>query len=692
MGRTFANFLIPASAYENMEKSIINRDAEYQYFEGMAFTTTWTKIQHAIEKETKDQIQIWKDCKNMYGQKDLIHKLNDQKSQYESVEVQIWRELVKELARQENVPKEKLKSYPKNYPVGGSSKEKVVVWDWLMFYQIVQKANARGGFATLDSQSQTYCVLKSQEMYDYLKNIPQIAVRLSRKDWEKGAKTNFYDPDDDEKMAILEKAMEESLLKNSKSKKSIDSIVIEAIKTEVERLFAQSFLGSKNSDKYIDIALENLGSIKRNIKSANSGYKILHDELRQWAFSFGKELNNQIRQDMLTFNNTKTDKNKKTKDKILQEPIKISMKNDNNIFFTLQMTGETKDEEGINELAENFTENILKFFKKIPVNYLNVKIAGQNKKFRISKEAKEQIANLPTGVITRRIIESYLNKNGKSLKSNQIISGVLGELSAHYHLSVFNIEAAASTGGKQQMYDKAGKVKFVTSASEEEKVGGFRSSGQAFSDMLFSMNMGEKKLNIGINIKNYVTNENHFTLMSAQTEGMDLNSVYLQRYLSTKEINLLKFVQANNALLSKYSDYSHFSPDLKTMASTIMENNVAKLLRIEGQGSETINYIIAANGHYIPASCIFDYAIQKLQKNEERMNAVLFEIKNANLFPYETRKMSSASINQENSNTQINSTEDLNTDILKIDELTRRYQSLIYKLKEFEVSVGQLLK
>jgi hypothetical protein len=125
----------------------------------------------------------------------------------------------------------------------------------------------------------------------------------------------------------------------------------------------------------------------------------------------------------------------------------MNIKNGTSVFFTLEMKGGT-DADMIKELANSFTESMLNFFKNFPYDYLHVNIAGEKKKFRISKEAKKQIANLPIhGVINAKLIDNYLNKNGNSLKSNSVIAGVLGELGSYYHLNMFGIEGT-STGGK----------------------------------------------------------------------------------------------------------------------------------------------------------------------------------------------------------------------------------------------------
>lgn len=686
----YPKFLQPPEAYGNMVSSIVAKDAKYQYFEGMAFTTTWAKIQNKIKAEARQEYKIWQEEQIKYGKKDLVVKLTSKKEKYQGVEQDLWYALVKELSRTEGYGDNisQLKNFPGQYPVGGAAKDKIRFWDWLMFYRVLTRANGRGGFSTLDSQSQTYCVIRSKEMYNYLRNVPQIKTRLSRKDWEKGLgrRKSFYDLDDDKKMAILEKEMQDALMKRKDSKGSIDALTTLAIK-ELEKEIQDKFLESFSADEYITLASEGLGKVKKKIKGMKgAGYREMHDLLKEWLISFGEEVNKGIRTQILQLN-------PEAKAELEKYPIKINIKNGNSVFFTLEAQG-GNEESVIDELATSFEENMLNFFRNFPHDYLHVEIAGKTRNFRISKEAKKQIANLPIkGVINAKIIKTYLNTNGNSLKSNSVIAGVLGELGSYYHLNTLGIEAA-STGSMQQMYNSAGNMVLAESAAKGKETYGndYKSAGQSFSDMMFQVNAGRRgMLNVGFNIKNYITNEKHFTLMSAQVRGMNLNSTIIKRYLSQQEINLLKFVQANNALLSKYAGSFRNFPDLEKIATTIMDNNVDKLLRLEGQGSDTINYLIVANGHYIPASCIFGYALDKIKEDEGRMNNIFYSLENTSLFPYETRRYDGTTITDSETGMQVASVNPLDAETLQIDSLVSRYQSLVYQLKKFEVSVSQLL-
>lgn len=126
------------------------------------------------------------------------------------------------------------------------------------------------------------------------------------------------------------------------------------------------------------------------------------------------------------------------------------------------------------------------------------------------------------------------------------------------------------------------------------------------------------------------------------------------------------------------------------MATTLMDNNVGKLLRIEGQGSDIKNYLIVANGHYIPASCIFTYALQKIKDNDNHIKDLFYNITNTGLFPFESRKENTTTMTV-GSEQNPSSVKELDASTLQINRLTSKYQSLLYKIKQFEVNVSQLL-
>lgn len=686
----YEGFLNPPQAYDDMVSSIVAKDARYQYFEGRAFTTAFTRIENAIKGEARSQNRIWKQHEREYGKKDLIVKLQTKKAQYEHVEIYLWRTLVQALTQAQGVSNpSQLKGYPgDNYPVSSTSKDKVNFWDWLMFYQITSKANARGGFDSLDNSSKTYCILRSDEMYEYLRKTPQIATRLSRKDWEKGRgkKKSLYNLNDDEKMRRLENLMNKSLMKNSRSKDSLEALVAAAIEEMVGEKISDAMLSREISDRYIRIANQNLGEVKSKIKGGSGGYREMHDLLKKWLEDFGSTINNDFREEIR--------KDPKTKDTNFDDlEISMTIKNGDSAFFTLKMRGEI-DEDNEN-LANDFVTSIFNFFRN-PPNYITVNIAGQKKKFRLSKDARKSVASLSVkDVINSDIIGRYLNRNGKSLKSNSVIADVLGELGSHYHLNAFSIQAT-SLGSKQQMYNNSGNMVFVDDAKSGRSTYGkdYKSTGQSFSDMLFSVkttgNGAPGVVQVGLNIKNYITDENRFTLTSMQTAGMNLTNPYLKRYLSQEEINLLQFVQSNNALLLKYAPNFRDFPDLEYMATTLMDNNIGKLLRIEGQGSDIKNYLIVANGHYIPASCIFTYALQKIKDNDNHTKDLFYNITNTGLFPFESRKENTTTMTV-GSEQNPSSVKELDASTLQINRLTSKYQSLLYKIKQFEVNVSQLL-
>jgi len=109
----------------------------------------------------------------------------------------------------------------------------------------------------------------------------------------------------------------------------------------------------------------------------------------------------------------------------------------------------------------------------------------------------------------------------------------------------------------------------------------------------------------GINVKRYITDETSFTLTTAQSEGLNLSHRNLRRYLTEKEIILLSYLQSNYAILRDHAEnFPSFPFSIEEAAESIMNNNLTSVLRITSAGFDTTNYVIAANGHFIPASCI----------------------------------------------------------------------------------------
>jgi len=57
--------------------------------------------------------------------------------------------------------------------------------------------------------------------------------------------------------------------------------------------------------------------------------------------------------------------------------------------------------------------------------------------------------------------------------------------------------------------------------------------------------------------------------------------------------------------------------NVQDAAQEIMNRNVVNIFRIQSAEQDVINYIVAANGHFIPASCIFKVALKKLKTQKD---------------------------------------------------------------------------
>ncbi|MBR4890119.1 MAG: hypothetical protein IKU15_02230 [Clostridia bacterium] len=92
-----------------------------------------------------------------------------------------------------------------------------------------------------------------------------------------------------------------------------------------------------------------------------------------------------------------------------------------------------------------------------------------------------------------------------------------------------------------------------------------------------------------------------------------MNDVKLRRYLTEEEIKLLGFIQANQKLVMEtVNKFGNVNMNIADAATAIMDKNIVNLFRIASAEQDVINYLVSANGHFIPASCIFKVALKKL--------------------------------------------------------------------------------
>ena len=93
------------------------------------------------------------------------------------------------------------------------------------------------------------------------------------------------------------------------------------------------------------------------------------------------------------------------------------------------------------------------------------------------------------------------------------------------------------------MYDSSGNMIFADNATTGRSIYGedYKSTGQSFSDMLFSIktagNGAPGIVQVGLNIKNYITDENKFTLKST-AKSLKFCRVIVCLFLSVIDITL----------------------------------------------------------------------------------------------------------------------------------------------------------
>ena len=668
--------------YNLMEEAIFGKEMEYQYFKGAAFyhPEKTRKITPAIRKEvdyarriSKNGV-IYKEDKHFYY-KDLNRILDERINEYEKREIGIFNELKTMLIKEQ---RKKMRDNTwtdssiesLSLEIGSSVMKKIEIWDRLFNYGLYDKFNANEANKAIDLSNDPdnalYVFLMSKQLYDSIRRISPIRTMISREKWEDaylGEDSNLYGTDANNQREIIEKQMWEALTdKNG----NLGSIIYQGFSKALDGLN----LGTGKSH-YLSIVSGSFGAFKKKMSKYPADYTIFHDEIKKWGAQLFKRINDELEAQA---------KRQKKKKKQLEQ---VKIGNNGIYFFTIRGDKYSEIEKRADLLDSGLSNAILSFIQSMKKDKKNFKLSVHPYSMRTftlgTATAAEKKANaFISGATVHQAIRNYLTRNEENTKSNNsnsIISGVLGEIASILKLESFGI-VGQMTGEMQQYYNtekEQGRTGFGPGQD------GWKSSGAFFSDITARA----MKYSFGINVKRYITNKNIFTLVKAQKEGLNLRDVQLRRYLSLEEINLLKFVQANMKLLGETSQYLNFNDDkynLNTIATNIMNKNISSVLRITGAGFDITNYIIAANGHYIPASCVFQYAKKLLIKDQKK----LYDVLNDNPINYVDIGDHYAA----GKNNKIN----LDTNNLMIDQVIKKKESLAYRFYEFKVSISDLLK
>lgn len=646
-------FNVNPDDYEEMVESIANKKQNYQYFMGNAFLQHYSdggnslRMRNAIWGEVRRADSMMKKYK-IWEDNDLVSNLLKKKEQYEKMETNIYLRLVeilKRLAREggtsQSAQSMMIINEHQTPPTSADSvAQKIEKWDSLLKLDLgLLTSDGNELDFSKDPSAALYCFLKSREMYDVVKNIPAVRIYLNSGKKDTKTEDQFFT-----EMEEIGDTIGETFFTDGKDAKegSFISSMIEGLQEAALNglLASGNNNAQQTSTDIISFVRRSYGQKKKSLQglSAIEQNKLLSE----WAAEKVVQINKKLKADGF-------------EDYLIT---KFEVKNGKITFFRIDASKNTDSVKGkkseaavigIKQCIENFikTKTGSNFSLRVAPNYNEYWFANGTAEAALKK----------LYVLDKSNIELFM-RDKKYLKSNSFISSVLGELAEFVNPMVEGINSKLMTNETQKYFRK-------WDTSE-------KSSGEHFSNLVIDgIDIpGLKGLHLGFNIHNYVTERNSFELVPPHTSGIGLNDVWLSRYLTEKEIYLLKFIEANEKLIS-------YLPPATLAARGIMNKNIAQVFRITSIDTDVINYIIVANGHYIPASCIFQYAAEELI-NDRGWDYKFFSVIPGNI-TYERPKSDSYE-------------EETSIKNLMIDSIYKEQQSLKYRFNKFTISVKQLLK
>lgn len=645
--------------YNNMRDSIFGKEGEYQYFKGRAFQQYDDRAVNAMRAGIRQE--IWAVAgttkQNADGKAqamgDLEHILQQRIDEYFIQEEQLYYKLVRvvERGRYEagTNPGDLPEGYKEFYSKGTDIGAQIKKWDTLlsMPLRVLFASPSSNIDFSSDQRSALYCFLQSRELYDAIKNIKEISSVFSRKSWLKGQdKGRLSEYDNNIKQ--VENEMINTLMSNDSEAfiRGMQEGLVEAAGEGFRKVIEGAFGGY----------------VKKHPVPRVDTYAKMHDALKAW----GEDL-------VATFNEHKFSKSKTLADITVS---KVNVRNNGVIFFTITAaTGKDnlRTEARKTAVGKNEAERAKQAFYDAISNFIDSKKTGPFELTLIGYGKAHFTSNTATAAakmfknhntVFRKAFDKMMStyeKDGqiKSLDSNSVITGILGEFANYINPTLGDI-TKTMTGAKQQLYNG-------------------KSSGQYFSDLVIDnvqVKYNGKVFTAGLNIKNYMDDNDHFTLAKGQKEGLALNDVKLRRYLTEKEIKLLAFIQANQKLVMEtVNKFGNVNMNIEDAATALMDKNIVNLFRIASAEQDVINYLVSANGHFIPASCIFRVALKKLQNNKDYR---FYDVLDAR--PWDYKKQYGRS-----------SKDWVDASQLVIDDLMKSKRPVKYKINEFTVSVSELV-
>ena len=653
---------VNSKAYNQMRNAIFGEEEAYQYFKGNAFIGTErasNAMRAGIREEVWEALGTSREDKvgsNVSAIGDLEFILQTKIQSYYRQEEKIYNRLLQEVEKIRQKTGSDKAEYSRYiaydfYPVSTSITEQIKQWDSLLSMPLsVMFANNGSNIDFSSNQKAAlYCFLQSKTMYEAIKNVKEVSSVLSRKFWLKGEDVERLS-DYDTAIQQVEQEMIAGLIGDGKPpyeqfKQSVTDALVEAAGAGYASAIKSSFREWSKSQK-------------NTLPTQFKNYQEFHDILKQWGES------------LLTYINSSNSK------KLAGLKInRVDIKNNGVIFFTLRddsgkeniRTAAKKTAKGatdaerarvaIYESIERFIDNMKSTGAPFTLDVLG---AGKVTFTHGTAVAALQMFRNSNTVFRKafdNMMKTYEKDGGaKSLDNNAVLTGILGEVAMYINPNLFGFNRKMM-GAEQQRYNGI-------------------SSGQYFSDMVIDnlkVTYDGKEYRVGLNIKNYMDGDDHFTLARGQKDGLTLDSAILRRYLSEEEIKLIKFVQANQKLINEFSGrFGGVQMNVQDAAQEIMNRNVVNIFRIQSAEQDVINYIVAANGHFIPASCIFKVALNKLKTQQDYK---FYDILNTKPIAYKK---------------QDDDDDYVDTSRLKIDTMSAN-RFVKYKLNEFTVSVSELI-
>lgn len=208
-------------------------------------------------------------------------------------------------------------------------------------------------------------------------------------------------------------------------------------------------------------------------------------------------------------------------------------------------------------------------------------LSGQKKREQFFKQAENYIMN-SNGL--EKFIKSQEEKTIKytfiAIKSNEFVSGFLGELSSalSFQKGRLSVEMTGGSFGEIQ--------------------------GSSFGANVNDLTVSAGNKTFGVNVKHYVTSNNTITLYNSQKHALDLNSDYLNKYYTKEEIKVMRWAVENQFFIEKqYSGQKNFA---KNVAYHYSWEEIPSFLRIEDKTENSVtNLFFQLNNVIYPTSYIY---------------------------------------------------------------------------------------